>query len=120
MTVVILSFYGGGFATIPAYLKDMFGVAEVGAIHGRLLTAWSAAGIAGPLIINAVADYQTAAGRTGADLYTLSLFIMVGVLAVGFVANLLVRPVDPRFHMEPEGEREKETSASGTTAGSET
>ena len=124
VTVVILSFYGGGFATIPAYLKDMFGVAQVGAIHGRLLTAWSAAGIAGPLIINAVADYQTAAGRTGADLYTLSLFIMVGVLAVGFVANLLVRPVDPRFHMESGQEegREKESTVSGSSgkaAGSE-
>jgi MFS family permease len=121
VTVVILSVYGGGFATIPAYLKDMFGVAQVGAIHGRLLTAWSAAGVAGPLIINAIADYQTAAGRTGADLYTLSLFIMVGVLAVGFVANLLVRPVDPRFHMESgrEEEREKESTASGKAAGSE-
>lgn len=122
VNVVILSFYGGGFATIPAYLKDLFGVAQVGAIHGRLLTAWSCAGIAGPLIINAVADYQLAAGRTGADLYTLSLFIMVGVLVVGFIANLLVRPVDPRFHMEPEreGDREKESTVSGKTAGSET
>jgi MFS family permease len=121
VTVVILSFYGGGFATIPAYLKDMFGVAEVGAIHGRLLTAWSCAGVAGPLIINAIADYQIAAGRTGADLYTLSLYIMVGVLAVGFVANLLVRPVDPRFHMESGGEEEheKESTASGKAAGSE-
>jgi MFS family permease len=121
VTVVILSFYGGGFATIPAYLKDMFGVAHVGAIHGRLLTAWSCAGIAGPLIINAIADYQIAAGRTGADLYTLSLYIMVGVLAVGFVANLLVRPVDPRFHMESgrEEEHEKESTASGKAAGSE-
>jgi MFS family permease len=121
VTVVILSFYGGGFATIPAYLKDMFGVAQVGAIHGRLLTAWSCAGIAGPLIINAIADYQIAAGRTGADLYTLSLYIMVGVLAVGFVANLLVRPVDPRFHMESgrEEEHEKESTASGKAAGSE-
>jgi MFS family permease len=118
---VILSFYGGGFATIPAYLKDLFGVAQVGAIHGRLLTAWSAAGIAGPLIINAIADFQIAAGRTGADLYTLSLFIMVGILVVGFVANLLVRPVDPRFHMESgqEEEREKESTASGKAAGSE-
>jgi MFS family permease len=121
VTVVILSFYGGGFATIPAYLKDMFGVEEVGAIHGRLLTAWSCAGVAGPLIINAIADYQIAAGRTGADLYTLSLSIMVGVLAVGFVANLLVRPVDPRFHMESgrEEEHEKESTASGKAAGSE-
>jgi MFS family permease len=121
VTVVILSFYGGGFATIPAYLKDLFGVAQVGAIHGRLLTAWSCAGVAGPLIINAIADYQIAAGRTGADLYTLSLFIMVGILVVGFVANLLVRPVDPRFHMESgrDEEREKESTASGKAAGSE-
>ncbi|MEJ7631219.1 MAG: OFA family MFS transporter [Rubrobacteraceae bacterium] len=119
VAVVIISFYGGGFATVPAYLKDMFGVAQVGAIHGRLLTAWSAAGVAGPLIINAIADYQTAAGRTGADLYTLSLFIMVGVLAVGFVANLLVRPVDPRFHMESSQEesRDRESTVSGKTAG---
>ena len=86
-----------------------------------MLTAWSAAGIAGPLIINAIADYQISAGRTGADLYTLSLYIMVGVLAVGFLANLLVRPVDPRFHMEPEpeGEREEESAVSGSAAGSE-
>ena len=119
VAVVIISFYGGGFATVPAYLKDMFGVAQVGAIHGRLLTAWSAAGVAGPLIINAIADYQTAAGRTGADLYTLSLFIMVGVLTVGFVANLLVRPVDPRFHMESSQEegRDRESTVSGKTAG---
>ena len=97
-TVVILSFYGGGFATVPAYLKDLFGTLQVGAIHGRLLTAWSAAGVAGPLTVNAVADYQDAAGASGADLYTYSLTIMVGVLVVGFVANMLIRPVDARFH----------------------
>src|ERR671912_840558 len=106
VTVVILSFYGGGFATIPAYLKDMFGVAEVGAIHGRLLTAWSCAGVAGPLIINAIADYQISAGRTGADLYTLSLYIMVGVLAVGFVANLLLSgPLTRGSTWSPDGKR---------------
>ena len=99
LSVVILSFYGGGFATIPAYLKDLFGSIEVGAIHGRLLTAWSCAGVAGPLIVNAIADSQEAAGQSGADLYTLSLYIMVGVLIVGFIANLLVRPVDKRFHL---------------------
>jgi hypothetical protein len=95
---VILSFYGGGFATVPAYLKDLFGGLEVGAIHGRLLTAWSAAGIAGPTIVNRVADSQEAAGKEGADLYSLSLYIMVGVLVVGFVANLLIRPVAERHH----------------------
>ena len=93
-----------GFATVPAYLKDLFGTIEVGAIHGRLLTAWSVAGVAGPLIINAIADHQTAAGRSGADLYRLSLYIMVGVLAVGFIANLLIRPVNERFH-EPTDRR---------------
>src|SRR6201991_5231559 len=98
LTGIILSFYGGGFATVPAYLKDLFGTIEVGAIHGRLLTAWSVGRVAGPLIINAIADQQTAAGKSGADLYTLSLYIMVGVLVVGFIANLLIRPVDERFH----------------------
>lgn len=99
-TLVILSFYGGGFATIPAYLKDLFGVFQVGAIHGRLLTAWSAAGVAGPLIVNSIVESGAEAGRTGADLYTPSLFIMAGGLAIGFVANLLVRPVAER-HLEP-------------------
>ena len=103
LTGVILSFYGGGFATVPAYLRDLFGTLQVGAIHGRLLTAWSAAGVAGPLIVNAIADSETAAGKSGADIYTLSLYIMVGVLAVGFVANLLIRPVADR-HLEPAGE----------------
>ena len=97
LTGVILSFYGGGFATVPAYLKDLFGTLQVGAIHGRLLTAWSAAGVAGPLIVNAIADAETAAGKSGADLYTLSLYIMVGVLMVGFIANLMIRPVAERY-----------------------
>jgi MFS family permease len=101
LTGLILSFYGGGFSTVPAYLKDLFGTLQVGAIHGRLLTAWSAAGIAGPLIVNAIADSETAAGKSGADLYTLSLYIMVGVLIVGFIANLLIRPVNDRFMEEP-------------------
>jgi MFS family permease len=98
VTAVIISFYGGGFATVPAYLKDLFGGLEVGAIHGRLLTAWSAAGVAGPLIVNRIADARKADGIEGSDLYTLSLSIMVGVLAVGFVANLMIRPVPERFH----------------------
>ncbi len=100
--VVVLSFYGGGFATIPAYLKDLFGSYQVGAIHGRLLTAWSTAGVLGPLIVNAIADGQKSAGRSGPDLYTTSFFIMIGLLVVGFVANELVRPVHPRHHQPPE------------------
>jgi MFS family permease len=105
VTAVILSFYGGGFSTVPAYLKDLFGTVEVGAIHGRLLTAWSAAGVAGPSIVNRIADNQTAAGKSGADLYELSLYIMVGVLVVGFVANLLVRPVSERYHLRADRQR---------------
>ena len=100
--LVILSFYGGGFATVPAYLKDLFGTYEVGAIHGRLLTAWSLAGVLGPLIVNWVADSQEQAGRSGPGLYGLSLTVMIGLLAVGFLANELVRPVNPKYH-EPAG-----------------
>lgn len=102
VAAVIISFYGGGFATAPAYLRDLFGTFQVGAIHGRLLTAWSAAGIAGPLIINGFLDAQGTPGELVAADYRPALFTMVGVLAVGFVANALVRPVAARFH-EPAG-----------------
>ncbi|MCX4505999.1 OFA family MFS transporter [Streptomyces anulatus] len=98
--LVVLSFYGGGFATIPAYLKDLFGTYQVGAIHGRLLTAWSTAGVLGPLIVNWIADRQEEAGKHGADLYETSLLIMMALLAVGFVANELVRPVHPSHHLD--------------------
>jgi MFS family permease len=101
VAAVILSFYGGGFATVPAYLRDLFGTFQVGAIHGRLLTAWSAAGIAGPLIINGFLDAQGTPGELVAADYRPALFTMVGVLAVGFIANILVRPVAARFHEEP-------------------
>jgi len=95
---IIITFYGGGFATVPAYLKDTFGEFEVGAIHGRLLTAWSAAGIAGPLIINSILDSREKAGIEGAQLYVPSMMVMVGLLIVGFIANLMVRSIDPKFH----------------------
>ncbi|WP_170323498.1 OFA family MFS transporter [Cryptosporangium phraense] len=94
----IISFYGGGFATAPAYLRDLFGTFQVGAIHGRLLTAWSAAGVAGPLIINGFLDAQGEPGSLTASAYRPALFTMVGVLAVGFVANLLIRPVAEKYH----------------------
>ncbi|MHC3468925.1 L-lactate MFS transporter [Streptomyces sp. 7R007] len=97
--MVILSFYGGGFATIPAYLKDLFGTHQVGAIHGRLLTAWSTAGVLGPLIVNWIADHQKDAGKHGSSLYGLSFVIMIGLLVVGFVANEFVRPVHARHHI---------------------
>lgn len=99
---VILSMYGGGFATIPAYLKDVFGTQYVGAIHGRLLTAWSAAGIAGPVLVNYIREYQIDAGVARADAYTITMYIMAGLLAVGFVLNVLMKPVDERHHMEAE------------------
>ncbi|WP_104181295.1 OFA family MFS transporter [Arthrobacter sp. B0490] len=107
LAFVIISFYGGGFATVPAYLRDLFGTYQVGAIHGRLLTAWSAAGIAGPLIVNAFLDAQGTPGELTAGAYQPALLTMVGLLIVGFIANLLVRPVDPRFHEPvPEAPRE--------------
>jgi MFS family permease len=95
---VIISFYGGGFSTAPAYLRDLFGTFQVGAIHGRLLTAWSAAGVAGPLIINGVLDSRGTPGELVAGDYRPALFIMVGLLAVGFVANLLIKPVASKWH----------------------
>lgn len=98
----IISFYGGGFATVPAYLRDLFGTYQVGAIHGRLLTAWAAAGVAGPLIINGFLDAQGEPGNLNAGDYRPALLTMVGVLVVGFVANLLIRPVASRFHEKGE------------------
>ncbi|MFF7527549.1 OFA family MFS transporter [Streptomyces bobili] len=117
--LVILSFYGGGFATIPAYLKDLFGTYQVGAIHGRLLTAWSTAGVLGPLIVNWIADRQEEAGKHGSSLYTASLVIMIGLLVVGFVANELVRPVHARHHHVP-APREAADATADTTTGSAT
>jgi MFS family permease len=105
---IILSMYGGGFATVPAYLADMFGTQMVGAIHGRLLTAWSAAGIFGPVIVNYLREYQLAQGMPQAAVYDTTLYILCGLLALGFVCNLLVRPVADRHYMsdaELESER---------------
>lgn len=107
---VILSFYGGGFATVPAYLRDLFGTFQVGAIHGRLLTAWSAAGVAGPLIINGFLDAQGKPGTLTSSAYQPALFTMVGVLVIGFIANLLIRPVPERYH-EPAQPLAKEAAA---------
>jgi MFS family permease len=98
---VILSFYGGGFATVPAYLRDLFGTYQVGAVHGRLLTAWSAAGVAGPLIVNGFLDAQGKPGTLTSSAYQPALFTMVGVLAIGFIANLLIRPVPQKYHEPP-------------------
>ena len=98
---VILSMYGGGFSTIPAYLRDMFGTLQVGAIHGRLLTAWSTAAVAGPTIVTYIREYQLAHGVAKADAYSVAIYIMVAVLSVGFLCNLLTRPVDEKHHHDP-------------------
>src|SRR5699024_4516573 len=98
--IFILSFYGGGFSTVPAYLKDMFGVFLVGGIHGRLLTAWSAAGVAGALIVICVVECQAKAGYERTGMYTLSMLIMVGLLAVGLNANILMHPVAEKHTIE--------------------
>ncbi|GAA5151024.1 OFA family MFS transporter [Nocardioides marinquilinus] len=112
LAAVILSFYGGGFATVPAYLRDLFGTYQVGAIHGRLLTAWSAAGVAGPFIVNGFLDAQGEPGTLTADAYQPALLTMVGVLAVGFVANLLIRPVAEKYH-EPGTDDGRATARAG-------
>lgn len=93
--VVIMSMYGGGFATIPAYLRDLFGVRHVGAIHGRLLTAWSVAGVAGPVLVNYLREYQIGRGVPKAGAYSTTMYIMAGLLVMGLMANASVRPVDP-------------------------
>jgi MFS family permease len=97
---ILISMYGGGFATIPAYLKDLYGGVNVSAIHGRLLTAWSTAGIVGPLIVNGILDRYKANKLPLADAYPLILHIMSGLLVVGFIANLLVKPVAEKFWMK--------------------
>jgi MFS family permease len=96
---VILTMYGGGFATIPAYLADMFGVVHVGAIHGRLLTAWSTAGVLGPVLVNYLREYQIGHGVPAAQAYNTTMYILAGLLVVGFVANLMVRPVAEPYFM---------------------
>src|SRR5438874_6813012 len=96
---IILSMYGGGFATVPAYLADMFGTQFVGAIHGRLLTAWSTAGIIGPVVVNYIREFNKAAGVPADRLYDVTTYVLAGMLALGFVCNLLIRPVAPKWFM---------------------
>jgi MFS family permease len=98
---VILSMYGGGFATVPAYLSDLFGTKMVGAIHGRLLTAWSAAGVLGPWLIGSFREYQLAHGIPKAQVYSTTMYVLAGLLAVGFICNLLIRPVSEKNYMTP-------------------
>jgi MFS family permease len=98
---VIISMYGGGFATIPAYLRDMFGTVNVGAIHGRLLTAWSVAGVAGPVLVNYIRQSQIDHGIAKAQAYSVTMYIMCALLVIGFLCDLAIRPVHERFHDKP-------------------
>jgi len=98
-SAVILTMYGGGFATVPAYLKDMFGTKYVGAIHGRLLTAWAVAGVLGPVLVNYIRQSQIESGIPPAQAYNTTMYIMAGLLVVGLIANSLIRPVDPKHHL---------------------
>ncbi len=96
---LILTMYGGGFSTIPAYLADLFGTRFVGAIHGRLLTAWSTAGVLGPTLVTYIREYQLAHGVPSAQAYNVTMYILAGLLLLGFACNLAVRPVASRYHM---------------------
>lgn len=98
---IILSMYGGGFATVPAYLADLFGTQMVGAIHGRLLTAWATAGILGPVIVNYMRDYQLGLGIPREQVYNQTMYILVGMLVIGLICNLLVSPLAAKHFMSP-------------------
>jgi hypothetical protein len=102
--LVIISMYGGGFATVPAYLKDMFGTRYVGAIHGLLLTAWSMAGIFGLALVDYIREYNITHGVPKAQAYNVTMYIMAGLLVIGFICNVLVKAVHHRFHMQPEAD----------------
>jgi MFS family permease len=102
---IIISMYGGGFATVPAYLRDMFGTRYVGAIHGLLLTAWSAAGIFGPVLVNYIREYNVTHGVPKAQAYNTTMYIMAGLLVIGFICNYFVKAVSARYHMADNDER---------------
>jgi MFS family permease len=111
---IILSMYGGGFATVPAYLADMFGTQFVGAIHGRLLTAWSTAGIIGPVVVNYLREWQLAAGVPRDQLYNSTMYILCAMLIAGLICNYLIKPVDPKWYMsEAEVARAQAVGAKG-------
>jgi MFS family permease len=97
---VIFSMYGGGFATVPAYLRDIFGTRYVGAIHGLLLTAWSMAGIFGPVLVNYIREYNITHGVAPAQAYNITMYVMAGLLVIGFICNAFVRAVDPRHYLK--------------------
>jgi MFS family permease len=99
---IILSMYGGGFATVPAYLADIFGTQFVGAIHGRLLTAWSTAGIVGPVVVNYIREFEIAAGVPRDHVYDVTMYVLAGMLVAGLVCNYLIKPLTDEWFMKPE------------------
>jgi MFS family permease len=99
---VILSMYGGGFATVPAYLADIFGTQFVGAIHGRLLTAWSTAGIVGPVVVNYIREFEIAAGVPRDHVYDVTMYVLAGMLVIGLFCNMMVKPLSDKWFMKPE------------------
>jgi MFS family permease len=113
---VILSMYGGGFATVPAYLADVFGTQFVGAIHGRLLTAWSTAGIVGPVVVNYIREFEISAGVPRDHVYDVTMYILAGMLVCGFVCNLLIRPLAGKWFMKPEEVAALQAKQGGATA----
>ncbi len=108
---IALSMYGGGFATVPAYLADIFGTKFVGAIHGLILTAWSTAGVVGPVLVSYIRDVQISAGVPRAAVYDRTLYILAGLLFLGFIANLLIRPLDEKWFMKEEDEARRDLAA---------
>ena len=114
---IILSMYGGGFATVPAYLADMFGTQFVGAIHGRLLTAWSTAGIIGPVVVNYIREFQLAAGVPRDQLYNTTMYILCAMLIAGLICNYLIKPVDPKWHMSEAELAKLQATTAGANAG---
>ncbi|WP_426423766.1 OFA family MFS transporter [Bradyrhizobium genosp. A] len=114
---IIVSMYGGGFATVPAYLADMFGTQFVGAIHGRLLTAWSTAGIIGPVIVNYIREFQLAAGVPRDQVYNSTMYILCAMLIAGLICNYLIKPVDPKWHMSEAEIAKLQAASVGTNAG---
>jgi MFS family permease len=114
--LVIISMYGGGFSTVPAYLRDMFGTRYVGAIHGLLLTAWSMAGIFGPVLVNYIREYNVTHGVPKAQAYNTTMYIMAALLVIGFICNFFVKAVDARFHMKANDNRGTEPGSAQATA----
>ncbi|HEX3757738.1 MAG TPA: OFA family MFS transporter [Kofleriaceae bacterium] len=120
MMCVILSMYGGGFSTVPAYLADIFGTQFVSAIHGRILTAWSAAGIFGPLVVNEIREAQIAAGTARDRVYDHTMYILAGFLVVGFICNFLIRPLAAKWFMSESevAELQSKTKSAAAASGS--